>query len=200
MVLGTCFSQCLEPTPLRQRGRVSEARLSRRGRVTMRGLARWSGTDGSARTIQRFLPPSLHGGPLHGLLRRPHCLDADAGVVMRGEDGGVTQAGTTPYGVARLWASLSGKAVPGLCCLRVSLLRVKRRTSYPGVTAQAGHRGRGASPATAAGRWTPGTAAREQESPSSGGRAAPLPAFSPSAAQAMAAADWGSVPGGVRCV
>jgi len=41
MVLFACLSQCLEPTPLRQLGRVIEAMLAMSGRVTMRGLSRW---------------------------------------------------------------------------------------------------------------------------------------------------------------
>ena len=59
MVLLACLSQCVEPTPLRQLGRVIEAMLSMSGRVTMRGLSRWAGKGGSYRTIQRFLPGGL---------------------------------------------------------------------------------------------------------------------------------------------
>jgi hypothetical protein len=55
MVLFACLSQCVEPTPWRQPGRVIEAMLSMSGRVTMRGLSRWSGKGGSYRTIQRLV-------------------------------------------------------------------------------------------------------------------------------------------------
>jgi putative transposase len=48
----------------------------------------------------------------------------------------VTKAGKTTYGLDRFFSSLSGKAVPGLCFLSVSLLSVKRRTSYPVGTEQ----------------------------------------------------------------
>ena len=47
MVLFACLSQYLEPAALRQLGRVVEAMLARSGRVTMRGLSRWSGKGGS---------------------------------------------------------------------------------------------------------------------------------------------------------
>ena len=60
MVLFACLSQCVEPTPLRQLGRVIEAMLSMSGRVTMRGLTRWSAKGGSYRTIQRFFNASLN--------------------------------------------------------------------------------------------------------------------------------------------
>ncbi len=51
MVLLACLSQCIEPTPLRQLGRVIEAMLSMSGRVSMRGLSRWSYKGGSYRKI-----------------------------------------------------------------------------------------------------------------------------------------------------
>ena len=40
MVLFACLSHYIEPTPIRQLGRVIEAMLSMSGRVTMRGLSR----------------------------------------------------------------------------------------------------------------------------------------------------------------
>ena len=67
MVLLACLSQCVEPTPLRQLGRVIEAMLSMSGRVTMRGLSRWAGKGGSYRTIQRFF--NLLGQIPRSLLR-----------------------------------------------------------------------------------------------------------------------------------
>jgi DDE superfamily endonuclease len=136
MVLLACLSQCIEPTPLRQLGRVIEAMLSMSGRVTMRGLSRWSGKGGSYRTIQRFFTTSLHWCHLQWLLIRQYLLDADEVVVMSGDYVVVTKAGKTTYGLDRFFSSLYGKAVPGLCFLSLSLLSVKRRTSYPVVTEQ----------------------------------------------------------------
>jgi putative transposase len=136
MVLFACLSQCIEPTPLRQLGRVIEAMLSMSGRVTMRGLSRWSGKGGSYRTIQRFFNTSLNWCHLQWLLIRQHLLDADDVVVMSGDYVVVTKSGKTTYGLERFFSSLYGKAVPGLCFLSLSLLSVKRRTSYPVVTEQ----------------------------------------------------------------
>jgi putative transposase len=136
MGLFACFSQCIEPTPLRQLGRVIEAMLSMSGRVTMRGLSRWSGKGGSYRTIQRFFTTPLNWCHLQWLLIRQHLLDADEVVVMSGDYVVVTKAGKTTYGLDRFFSSLYGKAVPGLCFLSLSLLSVKRRTSYPVVTEQ----------------------------------------------------------------
>jgi len=98
MVLLACLRQCVEPTPWRQLGRVIEAMLSLSGRVTMRGLSRWSGKGGSYRTSQRFFHASVHWGHLHWLLMRHHGLDADDGVVMSGAHVVVTKAGKMTYG------------------------------------------------------------------------------------------------------
>jgi hypothetical protein len=136
MVLFACLRQCLAPTPLRQLARVIEAMLSMSGRVTMRGLSRWSGQGGSYRTIQRFFNTSLNWCHLNWLLIRHHVLDADDVVLMSGDHVVVTKAGKMTYGLDRFFSSLYGKAVPGLCFLSLSLLSVKRRTSYPVVTEQ----------------------------------------------------------------
>jgi len=136
MVLLACLSQCVEPTPLRQLGRVIEAMLSMSGRVTMRGLSRWSGNGGSDRTIQRFFNASLNWCQLNWLLIRHHVVDADDVVLMSGDHVVVTKSGKMTYGLDRFFSSLYGKTVPGLCFLSLSLLSVKRRTSYPVLTEQ----------------------------------------------------------------
>ena len=136
MVVLACVSQCVELTTLRQLGRVIEAMLSISGRVTMKGLSRWSSPGGSYRMIQRLFTTSVHWCQLNWLLIRHHLLDVNDVVLMSGDHVVVTKAGKTTYGLDRFFSSLYGKAVPGLCFLSLSLLSVKRRTSYPVVTEQ----------------------------------------------------------------
>jgi putative transposase len=136
MVILACLSQCVEPTTLRQLGRVVEAMLSISGRVTMRGLSRWSGKGGSYRTIQRLFNTTLSWCQLNWLLIRHHLLAADEVVLMSGDHVVVTKSGKTTYGLDRFFSSLYGKVVPGLCFLSLSLLSVKHRRSYPVVTEQ----------------------------------------------------------------
>jgi putative transposase len=136
MVVLACLSQCIEPTTLRQLGRVIEAMLSISGRVTMKGLSRWSSPGGRYRTIQRVFNTSLNWLQLNWLLIRHALVDADDVVLMSGDHVVVTKAGKTTYGLDRFFSSLYGKAVSGLCFLSLSLLSVKRRTSYPVVTEQ----------------------------------------------------------------
>ena len=136
MVVLACLSQCVQPTTLRQLGRVIEAMLSISGRVTMKGLSRWSDKGGSYRTIQRFFNTSLNWLQLNWLLIRHHLWDANDVVLMSGDHVVVTKAGKTTHGLDRFFSSLYGKAVPGLCFLSLSLLSVKHRNSYPVVTEQ----------------------------------------------------------------
>ena len=98
MVLLACLSQCLDPTTLGQLRRVAEAMLSMTGRVTMRGLSRWSGQGGSYRTIQRFFNASVNWCHLNWLFLRHHVLDADDVVLMSGDHVVVTKSGKMTYG------------------------------------------------------------------------------------------------------
>ncbi len=135
-VVLACLSQCAQPTTLRQFGRVIEALLSISGRVTMKGLSRWSDKGGSDRTLQRFFNTPLNWPQLNWLLIRHHLWDGDDVALMSGDHVRVTKSGQTTHGLDRFFSSLYGQAVPGLCFLSLSLLSVKRRTSYPVVTEQ----------------------------------------------------------------
>ena len=136
MVLFACLSQCLDRTTIRQLRRVAEAMLSMTGRVTMRGMARWADKGGSYRTIQRFFTTSLSWGTLQWVLIRHHLFEHDDVLVMGGDEVVVTKSGKQTYGLDRFFSSLYGKRVPGLCFLSLSLISVKRRTSYPVIMEQ----------------------------------------------------------------
>jgi len=136
MVVLACLSQCMESTTLRQLGHVIEALLSISGRVTMKGLSRWSSKGGSYRTIQRLFNTPMNWLELNWLLIRHHLWDADDVALISGDHVVVTKSGKTTHGLDRFFSSLYGKAVPGLCFLSLSLLSVKYRTSYPMATEQ----------------------------------------------------------------
>lgn len=105
--------------------------LAMTGRVTMRGLARWAGTGGSSRTIQRFLTTSINWATRQWVLMRHPLLEPDEVIGLGGDEVVVTKAGTHTYGVERFFSSLSGNAVPGLGFLRLALISVTHRTSSP---------------------------------------------------------------------
>src|SRR6266852_2011019 len=131
MIVLACLSQCLDATTLRHLTRVTEAILSMTGRVTMRGIARWSGQGGSYRTVQRFFNTTLSWCQLQWLLIRTHLLDEDDVIVAAGDDVVTTKSGKTTHGLDRFFSSLYGKVVPGLGFLSLSLISVKRQVSYP---------------------------------------------------------------------
>lgn len=131
MLVVACLSQCLDTTTLRHLSRVTEAMLAMTGRVTMRGIARWAGQGGSYRTVQRLFTTSLSWATLQWVLIRHHLLEPDDVILMGGDDVVVTKSGKQTYGLDRFFSSLYGKVVPGLGFLSVSLISVKRRTSYP---------------------------------------------------------------------
>src|SRR6266513_1075214 len=131
MIVLACLSQCLDTTTLRHLTRVTEAILSMTGRVTMRGIARWSGQGGSYRTVQRFFNTTLSWCQLQWLLIRTHLLDEDDVIVAAGDDVLTPKSGKTTHGLDRFFSSLYGKVVPGLGFLSLSLISVKRRVSYP---------------------------------------------------------------------
>ncbi len=49
-----CLKACLSSTALSQLNVIVIALLAMTGRVTMLGIARWTGEGGSYRTVQRF--------------------------------------------------------------------------------------------------------------------------------------------------
>ncbi len=126
-----CLSQCLDTTTLRQLSRVTEAMLSMTGRVTMRGCPAGP-AKGADRTIQRFFITSINWATLQWvLIRHRSCWSQMMLIWIGGDDVVVTNAGKHTYGLDRFFSSLYGKMVRGLGFLSVSLMSVKRRTSYP---------------------------------------------------------------------
>ena len=77
MMVSACLSQSLRITEPRQPTRVVQALLAISGRVTLRGISRWSGKGGSYRTVPRFFNTALNWGPLQWLSIRPHLFEAE---------------------------------------------------------------------------------------------------------------------------
>ena len=109
---------CLHPevtmTTIRQFSRIVPAMLAMTGRVTMRGIARWTGTGGSYRTVQRFFATVLPWTALFWLFFRTHLLRADDVYLLAGDETVVTKAGKHSPGLDRFFASLYGTSIPGL--------------------------------------------------------------------------------------
>jgi putative transposase len=126
-----CLDPVLTPTLTRQCARITVALLTMTGRVTMRGMARWTGEGGSYRTIQRFFATTLPWANLLWLFFRAHCLAPDDVYVLAGDEVVVTKAGKHTHGLARFFSSLYGKAVPGVAFFALSLVSTKERHAFP---------------------------------------------------------------------
>ena len=61
LTLLACCSTLTTSTSVRQLAIIAQAILTMTGRVTMRGISRWTDNGGSYRTVQRFFATFLRG-------------------------------------------------------------------------------------------------------------------------------------------
>ncbi len=126
-----CLAPVLTPTTRRQFSRIILAVLAMTGRVTMRGISRWTEQGGSYRTVQRFFNTVVDGGQVHWLLVKTHLLQPQATYLLAGDEVVVTKAGAETHGLDRFFSSLFGKPVPGLAFFAFALVNVEQRTAHP---------------------------------------------------------------------
>jgi putative transposase len=111
--------------------RIALAMLAMTGRVTMRGISRWTDDRGSYRTVQRFFVTALPWANLFWLFFRTHLFHADDVYLLGGDETVVTKAGKQTHGLDRFFAGLYGKPIPGLAFFTLSLISTKERRSFP---------------------------------------------------------------------
>ena len=126
-----CLAPTLTLTTMRQFSRVVRAMLAMTGRVTMRGIARWSGTGGSYRTVQRFFATALPWANLFWLFFRAHLFRRTDVYRLGGDETVVTKSGKQTHGLGRFFAGLYGKPGPGLAFFALSLISTQQRRSFP---------------------------------------------------------------------
>ena len=135
MVASIALLRCLGPaltlTTIRQFSRIVVAVLTMTGRVTMRGIARWTGQGGSYRTVQRFFATALPWARLFWLFFRTHLFRRTDVYLLGGDETVVTKAGKHTHGLDRFFAGLYGKPVPGLAFFALSLISTQQRRSFP---------------------------------------------------------------------
>jgi len=131
IIILQCLSQCLDKTTLRQLSYIVPAMVAMTGRVTMLGISRWTEKGGSYRTIQRFFNSPIAWAKVNWLLIQHHLLDREDVILIGGDESVATKSGKKTYGLDRFFSSLYGKPVPGLSFFSLSLISVKKRSSYP---------------------------------------------------------------------
>ena len=129
------FLLCLQPevtmTTIRQFSRIALVMLTMTGRVTMLGIARWTGDGGSYRTVQRFFATVLPWATLFWLFFRTQLFHADDVYLLGGDETVVTKAGKHTHGLDRFFAGLYGKPVPGLAFFTLALISTQQRRAFP---------------------------------------------------------------------
>jgi len=110
---------------------IALAMIAMSGHVTMLGISRWTGAGGSYRTVQRFFATVVPWASLFWLFFRTHLYRQAEVYLLAGDEVVVTKAGKATHGLDRFFASLYGKAVPGLAFFALSLVSVQARHAFP---------------------------------------------------------------------
>ena len=131
LALLLCLQSSLTPTTLRQLRHIIVGLLAMTGRVTMLGIARWSGDGASYRTVQRFFATTLPWAQLFWLFFRQHLFQADDVYLLAGDEVVVTKAGKKTAGLSRFFSSIYQRAVPGLAFFSLALISTKARRAFP---------------------------------------------------------------------
>lgn len=126
-----CRDPLLTPPLSRQLGRIAVALVTMTGRVTMRGVARWTGQGGSYRTVQRFFAATVPWARLFWVFFRAHLFDPEDVYLLAGDEVVVTKAVPHTHGRDRFFSSLAGKPVPGLAFFTLALISTRERHSFP---------------------------------------------------------------------
>ncbi len=126
-----CLHPCLSATTLRHLHLIALALLTMTGRVTMTGIARWSGDGGSYRTIQRFFAAVLPWPLLFWRFFRQHHLQPDDVYILAGDEVVVTKAGKHTFGLDRFFSGILQKAVPGVAFFSLALISTTTRRAFP---------------------------------------------------------------------
>jgi putative transposase len=126
-----CLTPAIPTVVRRQLAVIVVAMLTMTGRITMAGMARWSGRGGSYRTIQRFFQTPIVWATLMWLVFRTHLHRPTTTYLLAGDETVVTKAGTATHGVDRFFSSIYGAPVPGLAFFALSLVSVDERRAFP---------------------------------------------------------------------
>lgn len=127
--------QCLQPsltaTTLRQLSHIALALLTMTGRVTMTGIARWTGDGSRYRTIQRFFATVLPWPQLFWLCFCQHHFQPDDSYILAGDEVVVTKAGKQTFGLDRFFSGVRQKTVPSVAFFSLALISTTTRRAFP---------------------------------------------------------------------
>jgi putative transposase len=127
--------QCLHPSltaaTLRQLSQIALALLTMTGRVTMTGIARWTGDGPRYRTIQRFFATVFPWPQLFWLFFCQHHVQPDDISILAGDEVVVTKAGKHTFGLDRFFSGVLQKTVPSVAFFSLALISTTTRRAFP---------------------------------------------------------------------
>ena len=103
IALLNCFRPYVAAATLRQFSMMVMALLTMTGRVTMRGLARWTDKGGSYRTVQRFFATEWPWTQRLVKFFATHLCQCEHEFIRAGAATTVTKAGAQTHGVGRFF-------------------------------------------------------------------------------------------------
>ncbi len=121
----------LDTTTRKRLAIVILAMLAMAGRITMRGISRWTEEGGSYRTIQRLFNTEINWSQLMVTFVAIWFADTEDIFLLAGDETVVTKAGKQTHGLDRFFSSIYGRPIKGLAFLAFTLVSVNQRKSYP---------------------------------------------------------------------
>jgi putative transposase len=131
LTLFACCSHLLHRTSIRHLTIIVRAMLTMSGRVTIKGLARWTQGSASYRTLQRFYAQTVPWLAVSVKFFETHLCDSEAEYLIGGDTTTITKAGKETHGLDRFFSGVLGQVVRGLEFSVFSLISVRERKSYP---------------------------------------------------------------------
>jgi putative transposase len=120
----------LPTTTCRQLAHIVVAVLTMTGRITQRGISRWTDKGGSYRTIQRFFQTNIDWLAVNGCFFLHFVWDRQGVYLLAGDETVVSKSGKHTFGLDRFFSSLAERAIPAVACFSIALIHVGKRQAY----------------------------------------------------------------------
>jgi putative transposase len=120
----------LPKTTCRQLAHIVVAMLTMTGRITQRGISRWTDQGGSYRTIQRFFQTPIDWLAVNWGFVHQFLYDCNGVYLFAGDETVISKSGKKTFGLDRFFSSLSDKAIPAVACFSIALIHVGKRHAY----------------------------------------------------------------------
>jgi putative transposase len=120
----------LPRTTCRQLAHIVVAVLTMTGRITQKGISRWTDKGASYRTIQRFFHTHIDWLAVNGCFFLNFVWDRKGVYLLAGDETVISKSGKHTFGLDRFFSSLAERAIPAVACVSIALIHVGKRQAY----------------------------------------------------------------------